>query len=111
MSDITVVTDHKSKGRSRVSNGRKLLAGLDGRSSTARRYRDLLDHLIAEYSITSPMDMSLARRAASLCAWGEMQDARIVRGESVNSEMLIRAANSVRRIRRDLAATLKARKP
>jgi hypothetical protein len=42
------VVDIPSKHRSRVSNGTKMLVGVDGRRSSARRFRDLIDTFSAE---------------------------------------------------------------
>lgn len=63
------VVSPKSRGRSRVSNGSELLAGIDARSSTFRRYRDLVydlrQHLGGNPSVTQD---AILRRAATLCA-------------------------------------------
>ena len=94
--------------RSRVSNGR-ILRGIDGRSAAARRLRDVFDVLISQYDISDEFDLELARRAATLVVWSEDQDARLARGDVVDDERLIRSSNTLRRIRRDLAAGHKAR--
>ena len=45
--ESSVLTPRKPTARSRVSNGADLLAGIDGRSAMARRYRDISLHLQA----------------------------------------------------------------
>lgn len=94
--------------RSRVSNGRHQ-RGIDGRSAGARRWRDVYDALICQYDISDEADVVLASRAATLVVWSEDQDRRLACGERVDDERLIRSSNTLRRIRRDLAASHSAR--
>jgi hypothetical protein len=101
------ITPRSPANRSRVTNGR-ILRGIDGRSAEARRLRDVFDALILQYDISDESDLCLARRAATLVVWAEDQDARLARGEAVDDERLIRSSNTIRRIRRDLAASAKA---
>jgi hypothetical protein len=54
--------------------------------------------------------MSLARRYASMSVLSEVEEAKQARGESADTERMIRAANTQRRIRNNLAASHKARK-
>jgi hypothetical protein len=75
----------KSKQRSRVGNGVKLLPATDGRSLTARRFKDLIDDIAGDlggYSELSETQRQLIRRASLLSAEGERQEALWVRGEA-----------------------------
>jgi hypothetical protein len=70
--------------RSRVSNGSKLLPLADGRSVTARRFRDLIEEISADLggpSILSEGQRQLIRRAAMLSAECERLEALAARGE------------------------------
>lgn len=84
----------KGCGRSRVTNGSASLPGVDGRSVTARRYRDLVEALTLE----QPTPMTEATRlqiraAASMQVHVEDLTARMARGETVPAEEMTRAAN------------------
>jgi hypothetical protein len=87
--------------RSRVTNGSKLVAGLDGRSAEARRYRDLVmsysDDLGGADSITEAQ-RTLIGQAATLQIQSERVQAAVLKGEQVNVEQLTRLANSSTRI-------------
>jgi hypothetical protein len=57
----------KSHGRSRVGNGAKLLPLTDGRSATARRFKDLVEDIAADLggkALLSEGQRQLIRRAA-----------------------------------------------
>jgi hypothetical protein len=74
----------KSHGRSRVGNGAKLLPATDGRSMTARRFKDLVLDISADLGgkdILSEGERQLIRRAALLSAECERQEALAVRDE------------------------------
>lgn len=98
-----------SEKRSRVSTGKILLHGIDGRTREARRYRDVLDGLVVQFDIIDEFDLALARRYASMSVLSEVQEAKQARGEFADTERMIRAANTQRRIRNALEASYKAR--
>lgn len=87
--------------RSKVTNGSAMLVGIDGRSATARRYRDiamaLADDLGGAGSLSEP-EQALVRQAAALSVKAEEQQASIVRGEDIDPEQLVRLTNSLTRI-------------
>ena|ERR1700675_4696978 len=105
--------------RSAVTNGSKLLVGIDMRSPTARRYRDLVQAYTAEIGgdlaegalPLSQTEMAMIKTAASLSLTAELMQADIVNGKPANTDDLIRLSSEVRRILD--AITLKAgkRKP
>jgi hypothetical protein len=75
----------KSHGRSRVGNGAKLLPLTDGRSATARRFKDLVEDISADLggkALLSEGQKQLTRRAAMLSAECERQEALAARGEA-----------------------------
>jgi hypothetical protein len=111
MTDATSVHDDaKACGRSRITNGKTVLDGVDGRSKAGRRFRDVLDQLIVEHDITTESDMLLARRAADLTAW--LDDQASLRANGVASDVAasVTASNALRRILRDLAGSQRARR-
>jgi hypothetical protein len=84
--------------RSRVTNGR-LLGEIDGRSATARRYRDLIAALIAEHgSEPTISELSTIRAAAALIVKGEQLQCAIVRGDSVAADEVVRLSSEARRL-------------
>jgi hypothetical protein len=70
----------RGKGRSRVTNGSKLLPLSDGRSVTARRFRDLYDGICGDLGGVDQLSegqRQLARRAAMLSSESERQEALV----------------------------------
>lgn len=85
-----------------------MLPGVDGRSRTARRFRDLVEALEADQ--TGPMTEALRlqiRAAASMQVHAEDMTARLARGEPVSAEEMSRAANGAIRA----MASLRPRAP
>jgi hypothetical protein len=79
----------KPTARSRVSNGGDLLPGIDGRSATARRYRDIAAAIIADQGGLPQMSearMQLARRFAAQAVMAEELEARLAMGEPIKTE-------------------------
>jgi hypothetical protein len=86
-------------GRDKVSNGRLLPPGVDLRSAGARRYR----YLVSSYSDeigTDPTESerALIRQAASLQLRIEQLQVRVVRGEDVSADEIIRLSSEHRRL-------------
>jgi hypothetical protein len=85
--------------RAKVSNGTQLLAGVDGRSATFRRFRDLVDDLIAEQDRElSISEIGLIRSAAALLVRSEELQAAAVRCEEIDGDELIRLTSEARRL-------------
>jgi hypothetical protein len=77
-------TGCKSSTRSKVANG-KLLPLADGRSATAKRFRDLVQDIAADLggkALLSEGQRQLIRRAAMLSAECERQETLAARGEA-----------------------------
>jgi hypothetical protein len=99
-----------AQSRSRVTNGADILAGIDGRSEAARRYRDLGGIALSEAR------MQLVRRFAATAVLAEATEARLVNGEVIDvteysqlSSTLVRLATRIGldRVPRDITpATL-----
>jgi hypothetical protein len=91
----------KPTARSRVTNGKELLANIDGRSTEARRYRDLCfsfaDDCGGAAALTEAQ-RALVRQAAALSVQSEKLQAAMIRGEAIDDEQMTRVANSLSRI-------------
>jgi hypothetical protein len=105
MCDRSALAATKATHRSRVTNGSRLFIDVDGRTASARRVRDLLDEFLSQVGDATASQQSLARRAATLCAWAEGQEGALARGEPVNVRELTTAANTIRRLLSDLGIT------
>jgi hypothetical protein len=86
--------------RSRVTNGSKMVHGLDGRTASARRFRDL--QIAYAGDLGGPENLGEAQRAliaqtATLQVQAERVQAAVLRGEQIDAEQLTRLANSVAR--------------
>src|SRR5258705_10925419 len=80
---IAPVALRSSKLRSKLSNGSKLLPMTDGRSATARRFKDLVEDIAADLGGKDHLSESqrqLIRRAAMLSAEAERMVALAARG-------------------------------
>ena len=113
VADIPQLKRRRVKHRSRVSNGSKLLPLADGRSTTARRFKDLYDFVCIDLGGADRLsegEKQLVRRAAALSAECERQDALWARGEA---EFDIAAystlTNAVRRVFETLGLQRRAR--
>ena len=95
--------------RKRLRNG--LLAGVDGRTAGAVRFKRLFNSISAELggmAALTETERGLVRQAASLIMRAEQLQASIARGEHVDPDELIRLTNTARRT---LAAIAKRAKP
>lgn len=105
----TAATSRAPTQRSAVTNGSRMLVGIDGCSALARRYRDLVETLTAEHGATiGQADLLTIRNAATLQLHAEELTARLVRGETVDPEAITRATNGATRA---LAALKRHAKP
>jgi hypothetical protein len=109
-------TQRAPTARSRVSNGRDILPGVDGRSPLARRYRDVLAALVVDQGgDISEARIALCRRFAASACMAEAMEADLVNGKQIDigehcllSSTLVRLANriGIHRIPRDVTPTL-----
>ena len=76
--------------RSRVSNGTLLLQGIDGRSASARRFRDLIRSYGEDFDVASEADETLIRTAAMLTLRCEGMTAAMLRGERTEGDDIVR---------------------
>ena len=101
-----------------MSNGRDWLAGVDQRSSIARRYRDLMAEAIADsggLSECSQARLQLIRRLAALSVQLEQLEAKLADGADIDiaeytslTSTLVRVVSrlGINRVARDIGPTL-----
>jgi hypothetical protein len=96
------IAERSSRSRSVVSNGRlHPRKTLDGRSSEARRFRDLVERLSEPFGgleRLSESEVALVRTAASLTVSAEALQAKAATGEPLDLEALTRLSNAQTRI-------------
>jgi hypothetical protein len=102
----------RATARSKISNGTRLFTNIDGRTSSARRFRDLVQSFEAEFEGNlCEADRSLIRQAATLLLKSEQMQEAVVRGEPVDSDALIRMASTAKRVLAAISAKSVKRKP
>ncbi|MGC1354166.1 MAG: hypothetical protein WA858_30975 [Xanthobacteraceae bacterium] len=92
------VKDHR---RSRVTNGSELLPGIDGRSPTAKRYKDLIDAITVDQGgadLMSEARMQLIRRFAAAACLAEQMEAVIVAGGQIDLEDYAKLSSTLVRL-------------
>jgi hypothetical protein len=87
--------------RSRVGNGKVLLAMTDGRSLTARRFQDLFEDICRDLggrAALSESQLQLVRRVATLSAESERLESEWANGREFDLTQYTVLANCLRRI-------------
>ena len=87
--------------RSRVTNDNALLAGVDGRSAIARRFRDVVDAIISDMGgddSISEGQRQLARRASALSVLCEQIEAKMANGGPIDANDYVRLVNALNRV-------------
>ena len=101
MLESRITAERSPTVRSRVTNGKQLLANVDGRTADARRYRDLCLSLAND--LGGAAGLTEAQRAlgavqAAMIVQSEKLQGAVLRGELVDVEQLTRLANAATRI-------------
>src|SRR3954453_2050455 len=97
----SAVCGFPSRARSAVTNHMGLLPGLDGRSATARRFRDLVNAFVADMGgldHCSEVRLGLVRRLAATTVQAEMLEARMVNGDAIDIATLCTLASTTVRL-------------
>jgi hypothetical protein len=87
--------------RSLATNHADLLPGLDGRSSAARRFRDLVSSYVVDQGgldLVSEIKLGLLRRLAATTVQCELLEAQMVNGRSVDIATLCTLASTAMRL-------------
>ena len=96
----------------RTRTGRVLMPRVDGRTVSARRFRDLVESYSAEIGgALTEADRSLVQQAAAVQIECEALQLAIVEGRSIDSDMLIRLSSENRRLLAGLDAQAAKAKP
>ena len=101
MTESHPAADRPPTVRSRITNGKDLLANVDGRTADARRYRDLAASLADDLGGAATLteaQRALVRQAAAMIVQSERLQSAVLRGELVDVEQLTRLANAATRI-------------
>ncbi len=101
-----------ARTRSAVTNHKDLLPGLDGRSASARRFRDLVNAFVADMGgleCCSEIRLGLVRRLAATTVQAEMLEARMVNGEAIDISQLCTLASTTVRLSQRLGLERKQR--
>jgi hypothetical protein len=102
----------RATSRSRISNRSRLLPGVDGRSATARRFRDICAAYESEAGgNVTEVERDLIRQAAGLTLRAEQLQGAIVRGEAVDNDELIRLSSTAKRLLEAIRAKAAKNKP
>ena len=116
--DIRAKPERKAHGRNRITNGRDVLPNVDGRSIIARRFRDIVNAMIADHGGAdqcSESRIQLIRRFAAAAVLAEQMEAVLAQGNSIDirehallCSTMVRIARQIgiKRIPRNVTPTL-----
>ena len=114
LSDNLRISEQKRSGRSRITNGSKLLPGVDGRSPWVRRAKDIISAHLSDLGgahNTSAAERSIIRRAAVLTVELERLEAIFALAGEASAEALDTYARVAANLRRLLEAVGLKRRP
>jgi hypothetical protein len=110
--DRSAIVRRKGPEKSRISNHQDLLPGLDGRSSAARRFRDLVGSYLVDMGgldQCSEIKLGLLRRLAATTVQCELLEAQMVNGQPVDIATLCTLASTSMRLSVRLGLERRAR--
>ena len=89
--------------RTRRGTGAVVLAGVDGRSMMARRFREITTGVEADLGgDLTEAQRALLARAATLACWCEEREAELANGEPFEATEYATVSNAIRRLLSDL---------
>lgn len=106
------IVSNSSRNRSAISNGSWLLEGVDHRSALGRRYRDLCMNIADDMGgadMLSEPQRAMIRQLAAVMVECEKLQSQIVKGETVDHEVLVRLTNLHARLLDKLKVKSKAK--
>lgn len=107
------VVDFKKRARSRVSNGNAMFVQpVDGRTPTARRYRDLVAAVIDDAGgpdVVSEVVAQLARRFAALSILAEAMEAELAGGAEIDLAAFATISSTLTRLSTRIGITRKVK--
>jgi hypothetical protein len=88
-SDSRPVQSRKSHGRSRLTNKKDLLPGVDGRTVIYRRFRDIASQVAIDQGGVNRLSearLQLVRRFSAACVLAEQLEADLANGQEIDVE-------------------------
>lgn len=104
--DSAAIAARPPTTRSKVTNGSRLFLSADGRSSEARRLRDLVDDLAAPLGGMAKLDEAMAQRVrtcAVISVQLELMSAAVARGELIDATSLAALSSQQQRLLKSIA--------
>jgi hypothetical protein len=102
------IAERSPASRSMVANRPLMTRGVDGRTASARRFRDIAQSLIDDLGgAVSESQMLLVKQAAMVTLRVEKLQAEIVSGGDADPELIIRLSNTQTRSLQELGLGLK----
>lgn len=96
--------------RTRKGTGAAVLAGVDGRSLMARRYREIVTSIEADLGgDLTEARRHLVARAATLAIWCEERETELANGAEFDAGQYATISNALRRLLTDLGLERRAR--
>src|ERR1035437_4788374 len=98
------------QARTRVGNGSSLfIEDIDERSTPARRYREILNQIVADRGgDLSEAQTIIARRAVEMTIWAEGKAAQLVSGIDIDITEFSKVSNAIRRLLESLGLDRRA---
>jgi hypothetical protein len=94
----------------RRGTGAIVLAGVDGRSMMARRFREITSGIECDLGgDLTEAQKHLVARAATLACWCEERETELAKGEEFDASQYATIANALRRLLSDLGLERRAR--
>lgn len=94
----------------RKGTGAVALAGVDGRSLMARRFREIVTSIESDLGgDLTEAQRHLVARSATLAIWCEERETELARGEEFDASQYSTIANSLRRLLTDLGLERRSR--
>jgi len=104
------LTPPKPQAGTRKGNGSIVLAGVDGRTSQARRFKEILAMLVQDIGgDPSEAQKAIAARAATLAVWCEQTEVAYAQGGLFDVATYTTASNAMRRLLTDIGLERRAK--
>ena len=99
----TPLVKPKPQAGTQKGNGRLVLTGVDGRSTAARRFKEIVSTLFSDLGgDPTEAQKAIASRAATLAVWCEQAETDFANGQSFDVATYATSANAMRRLLADL---------
>ncbi len=99
----TPLAKPKPQAGTQMGNGRLVLTGVDGRTTAARRFKEIIATLSADLGgDLTEAQKAIAARAATLAVWCEQAETDFANGMAFDVQTYATSANAMRRLLADL---------